>query len=332
MRLLDEDEALRKLKGKQKQLPSSSQMMVQPQNQNPLTTMIKNHCVTDIPQAQVQVPDTSSEEESVPEDSDWSSEVLSKEPAPEISKVHDTEEVNQPSQHAARTTSSSSNGKTQIITLDDIPPSKWRDRFQEFNAFLFLQVQKPNSQIGKILLDFVSRFTGILYDWWISLGEYRQLMFLQTESIKITLSQLYTEFCGQETQIVEKARSEYFKMKCCSMKKEDLEVHFQKMSRRFYLIGGINDPNLKQAFISSILEPLGDETSRLLSAANKNTAEITLGEICQFIFIAIDKICSQNKFLQDYMKQNQSFDKICINKELFTKCPANPTPGCSCSS
>ncbi|GMN64946.1 hypothetical protein TIFTF001_034022 [Ficus carica] len=104
------------------------------------------------------------------------------------------------------------------------------------------------------------------------------------------------------------------------------------MSRRFYLIGGINDPNLKQAFISSIPEPLGDETSRLLSAANKRIADITLGEICQFIFRAIDKMCSQNKFLQEYMKQMKQFDKICINKELLTKCPNNPTPGCSCSS
>ncbi|GMN56938.1 hypothetical protein TIFTF001_026049 [Ficus carica] len=214
----------------------------------------------------------------------------------------------------------------------DIPPSQWRDRFQEFKAFLFLQIQKPHAQTREILLDFASRFTGILSDWWISLGEYRQLMFLQTESIEAALSQLYAEFCGQEAQIVEKARSEFFKMQCCSMDKSDLEVHFQKMSKRFYLIGGINDPNLKQAFISSIPEPLGDETSRLLSAANKQIADITLGEICQFIFRAIDKMCSQNKFLQEYMKQMKQFDRICINKELLTKCPKNPTPGCNCSS
>ncbi|GMN26544.1 hypothetical protein TIFTF001_040879 [Ficus carica] len=43
-------------------------------------------------------------------------------------------------------------------------------------------------------------------------------------------------------------------------------------------------------------------------------------------------MCSQNKFLQEYMKQMKQFDKICINKELLTKCPNNPTPGCSCSS
>ncbi|GMN19044.1 hypothetical protein TIFTF001_049884 [Ficus carica] len=349
MRLLDEDDAMRKQKGKQKELPSPSHMMVQPQSQrqNPLTAMIKNHCVENLPQIQVLDPDTSSEEESVPEDSDWSSDVstssepeetspqpiMMNQPEPEMSEVQDeTPEVTQQPRQPAQTSKTTTNGKVQLITLDDIPPSQWRDRFQEFKAFLFLQIQKPHAQTREILLDFASRFTGILSDWWISLGEYRQLMFLQTESIEAALSQLYAEFCGQEAQIVEKARSEFFKMQCCSMDKADLEVHFQKMSKRFYLIGGINDPNLKQAFISSIPEPLGDETSRLLSAANKQFADITLGEICQYIFRAIDKMCSQNKFLQEYMKQMKQFDRICINKELLTKCPKNPTPGCNCSS
>ena len=86
-------------------------------------------------------------------------------------------------------------------------------------------------------------------------------------------------------------------MKCCSISKKDLEAHFQKISRRFYLIGGLNDPNLKQSFLSSILEPLGEETFRLLSVTNKKIAYATFGELCQLIFRAIDKMCSQNKFL-----------------------------------
>ncbi|GMN71572.1 hypothetical protein TIFTF001_055167, partial [Ficus carica] len=229
MRLLDEDDALRKLKRKQKELPSSSQMMVQPQSQkqNLLTAMIKNHCVKNLPQLQVFDPNTSSEEESVPEDSDWSLDVstssepeaeqtspqpiMMNQPPPEpmMSEVQDeTPEVTQQPRQPAQTSKTTFNGKVQLITL---PHSQWRDRFQEFKAFLFLQVQKSHSQPREILLDFASRFTGILYDWWVSLGEYRQLMFLQTESIEAALSQLYAEFCGQETQIVEKARSEYFK-------------------------------------------------------------------------------------------------------------------------
>ncbi|GMN49671.1 hypothetical protein TIFTF001_018848 [Ficus carica] len=160
MRLLDEDDALRKLKGKQKELPSSSQMMVQPQSQrqNPLTAIIKNHCVENLPQIQVLDPNTSLEEESVLEDSDWSSDVstssepeaeqtspqpiMMNQPPPEpmMSEVQDeTPEVTQQPRQPAQTSKTTSNGKVQLITLDDVPPSQWRDRFQEFKAFLFLQ-------------------------------------------------------------------------------------------------------------------------------------------------------------------------------------------------
>ncbi|GMN28846.1 hypothetical protein TIFTF001_049475 [Ficus carica] len=160
MRLLDEDNALRKIKGKQKELPSSSQMMVQPQpqRQNPLTAIIKNHCVENLPQIQVLDPNTSSEEKSVPEDSDWSSDVSTSSepeaeqtsphpiminqppPEPMMSEVQDeTPEVTQQPRQPAQTSKQTSNGKVQLITLDDIPPSQWRDRFQEFKAFLFLQ-------------------------------------------------------------------------------------------------------------------------------------------------------------------------------------------------
>ncbi|KAF4373700.1 hypothetical protein G4B88_030043 [Cannabis sativa] len=40
------------------------------------------------------------------------------------------------------------------FTLDDIPPSKWRERFQEFQAWLSLETQKPQAQTGTILLNF----------------------------------------------------------------------------------------------------------------------------------------------------------------------------------
>ena len=68
--------------------------------------------------------------------------------------------------HQPRTsTSAASNGRLQTFTLDDIHPSQWRNRFQEFKAFLVLQIQKFNAQSCQILLDFVSRFIGILQNW-----------------------------------------------------------------------------------------------------------------------------------------------------------------------
>ncbi|GMN58747.1 hypothetical protein TIFTF001_027847 [Ficus carica] len=116
-----------------------------------------------------------------------------------------------------------------------------------------------------------------------------------------------------------------------SIHKNDLEVYIQKMSRRFYLIGGLNDLNLKRAFLFSILEPLGEETFRLVTATNKKISDTIFGELCQLIFKAIEKMCSQNKFLQEHIKQTKNLDKVCTNKELYTKCPTNPTLGCTCA-
>ncbi|GMN49499.1 hypothetical protein TIFTF001_018659 [Ficus carica] len=116
---------------------------------------------------------------------------------PDLEEVQD-ETVNQPDQPQAMTpTLAVPNGRIQTFTLDHIPPSQWRYRFQEFKAWLILEVQKPNAQSRQILLQFVSRFVGILQDWWMSLREYKQLMFLQTKSVEGALPQLYSEFCGQ---------------------------------------------------------------------------------------------------------------------------------------
>ena len=82
------------------------------------------------------------------------------------------------------------------FTLDDIPPSKWRERTIEFKSWLLLKEQKLGSNVRQILSRFVLRFIGILHDWWVNLGEYRQLQFLQTPSEEQALSHVYQEFCG----------------------------------------------------------------------------------------------------------------------------------------
>ena len=53
------------------------------------------------------------------------------------------------------------------------------------------------------------------------------------------------------------------------MQKKDIKNHFQEMTKHFYLIEGVVDPNLKQAFLSSIPYPLGEETFKLFSTSSK---------------------------------------------------------------
>ena len=59
-----------------------------------------------------------------------------------------------------KNSSKTSSGKFQTVTLDDLPPIKWRIWFQEFKAWTLLKTQKPKIKIKDILLLFVSRFTG----------------------------------------------------------------------------------------------------------------------------------------------------------------------------
>ncbi|GMN19081.1 hypothetical protein TIFTF001_049888 [Ficus carica] len=77
-RLFDQDQALRLMKGKQK-ASTSSQMMVQKAIQNPLTKMIQTHRTEQLPQVQLHQINTPSDEESAPEDSNWSSKVSEQE-------------------------------------------------------------------------------------------------------------------------------------------------------------------------------------------------------------------------------------------------------------
>ena len=77
---------------------------------------------------------------------------------------------------------SSNSGKVHMFTVDDLPVSKWRERFQEFEAWVLVEMQNPSNTPQSILTNFASRVSGILYDWWKKLGEYRQLEILNSPS------------------------------------------------------------------------------------------------------------------------------------------------------
>lgn len=76
---------------------------------------------------------------------------------------------------------------------------------------------------------------------------------------------LYAKFVGHPDHYQETVREEFLSMECCSFLKMDLDKHYDCMSKWFYCIYGINDVNLKQAFLNSFLEPLGAETQKILA-------------------------------------------------------------------
>ena len=51
---------------------------------------------------------------------------------------------------------------SQYFTLDDVPPSKYRDRFLEFKAWIHSQTLLPGANLKDVLENFLARMTGKL--------------------------------------------------------------------------------------------------------------------------------------------------------------------------
>ena len=91
-----------------------------------------------------------------------------------------------------------------------------------------------------------------------------QLQIQQSTSIDALIQILYDEFIGRPDHHAELAHEEFLQMKCCSFLPKDLEKNYDRMSKRFYCINGIDDVNLKQVFLNFFPEPLGAETQKLM--------------------------------------------------------------------
>ena len=107
---------------------------------------------------------------------------------------------------------SSKPSSTQWFTFDDIPRHKWPTRYQEFAAWVDVQMTRPNAHSQKVLREFCSRFTGFLLDWFESLGEYRQLQLIQT-TVATALTVIYEQFIGEPAAANEASRKEFHQMK-----------------------------------------------------------------------------------------------------------------------
>ncbi|GKB08563.1 putative zinc finger, CCHC-type containing protein [Tanacetum coccineum] len=206
----------------------------------------------------------------------------------------------------------------QYFTFDDVPPSKWRERSIEMLTWCTAELQYYT--IDVVIKRFLTRLQGRLRDWYHSLGEYRQLQIQQSISPEAFMSIIYSEFIGSPWEHTAHAREEFLKMKCCSFQKKDLEKHYDRMSQRFYCLNGVDDVNLKQVFLNSFPESLGNEAYRALEARNVTIAQTTLGELYQLILNALAKLCNQKKFLAEFERTGKRLRTACDEKYLQIKC------------
>lgn len=123
--------------------------------------------------------------------------------------------------------------------------------------------------------------TGSLREWWLHLGEYRQIGIIASSTVDDFMFFIYAKFLGSPTHVQDKARKEFFKLKCYSLMVKDLDEHFKMVHQRFYLIGGLDDPNMKQVYLNQFPEPLGAETLRYFESQQIGLAQVSLGDLYQ---------------------------------------------------
>ncbi|KAM7510453.1 hypothetical protein LguiB_009328 [Lonicera macranthoides] len=213
------------------------------------------------------------------------------------------------------------------FTLDDIKPNLWRDRFFEFKAWMI--ADNELFDLKSVYKRFLARITGRLHDWYESLREYRQLQLQQCPHINAFLGTIYNEFVGTPDKFEEIAKEEFLGMKCCSLKDKDLERHYDRMSKRFYLIGGIDDANLKQVFFQSFPDALVTEATKSLKLQKLEVKNLSLGRIYEHLIDSIERICNHKKLVED-MEKTQKMLKSACNKDHW-KIKCKNKEGCDCS-
>ncbi|KAL5975382.1 hypothetical protein ACLOJK_019704 [Asimina triloba] len=109
---------------------------------------------------------------------------------------------------------------------------------------------------------------------------------------------------------------------------KDLEKHYTGMSARYYLLGGLDDTNIKQVYLNSLPPPLGDDTKRYLAGKNQKLQSTTLGELYTQSLITLDRLCNQKAFLESMQNLGTGFTKFCERPDLSTKCKTEKV--CKC--
>ncbi|KAH9716875.1 hypothetical protein KPL71_021613 [Citrus sinensis] len=222
----------------------------------------------------------------------------------------------------------SSNGPW--FTFDDLPSHKWRDRLNEMSAWIDLQMLRPGAITQSVLREFATRFTGALRDWFDSLGQYRQLQFVDLPEVSSALAVLHDQFLGDPSAVFEAARRDYLNMKCCSLNAKDLDFHYKRMSLLFYKLNGFNEPTLKHVFLASLPEELQPNIQRQLTASNLSLDNISLGKIFKLAKTCLNKLCEQKQFFKELLKDKEPFRSACKKPYLQIKC--HKKKDCDCSS
>ncbi|KAK8971827.1 hypothetical protein V6N11_075654 [Hibiscus sabdariffa] len=304
----------------------SRSMMIRDGQQNPLSSFLKGYKEAIIPRiAAINTEETEQSSKSESSDDSQSIETQSSSDDEIQMAIPDvkTEEVEVDPMDTDASPSASAPPPFQInsgkhtFTLDDIPSTRWPQRLQEFQAWMDTQKLTRESNY-EILSEFVSRFTGMLRDWWNTLSQPDQVVFLTRQSFLEVLQILHKFFLGNQDDLKTLKKKEFFKRKCCSPERRDLQKHFTIMAKLFYFLGA--DPNLKHTILASIPEILQNAVSRHLQSTGKRVENLTIGEIQQETYMALEEICDRKKIIKNYLTGSKEIARACRDTKLQIKC------------
>ncbi|KAK8977805.1 hypothetical protein V6N11_000132 [Hibiscus sabdariffa] len=194
-------------KGVQDDDPSSKiskAMMIQKVNHhNPLSSLLKVYGETMIPKIstfedQVTESSISSESESSEDSYDSSDDRIMATNQPEVKEEYAEDEPMETTTSSTNQPPISNTGAKYNFTIDDIPVTKWAQRFQEFHSWMETRKLTKESHYD-ILVEFVSRFTGVLRDWWGTTKVLNKLSYPQYQRNRKHILQLTVGEIQQET-------------------------------------------------------------------------------------------------------------------------------------
>ncbi|KAH9697824.1 hypothetical protein KPL71_023774 [Citrus sinensis] len=196
---------------------------------------------------------------------------------------------------------------TKILMAQPDQPTQGQTSHTEPYVDIPSEMLRPGATTQSVLREFATRFTGALRDWFDSLGQYRQLQFVDLPEVSSALAVLHDQFLGDPSAVFKAARRDYLNMKCYSLNAKDLDFHYKRMSLLFYKLNGFNEPTLKHVFLASLPDELQPDIQRQLTASNLSLDNISLGKIFQLAKTCLDKLCEQKQFFKELLKDKEPF-------------------------
>ncbi|MED6202524.1 hypothetical protein PIB30_106487 [Stylosanthes scabra] len=150
--------------------------------------------------------------------------------------------------------------------------------------------------------------TRNLREWMNGFSEYERMGLVNGTSENF-LGLIHKEFLGDITIIQKRNSQEYYEMKCCSLNRRDLKIHYKRMINKYYSLGGNTNPPLKHVFVASLPDELQPEMQRMMVALRKKVPTTSIGEIYQIALAALDKLYETQNMFRQLQKSSQKLKR-----------------------